>query len=400
MAPPGFLPPFGAPSGPKTATPSEADIDPGAHFLPRYLEGTRRIVALLPNQLPTLIPHECQPLSPGESVLIPLLGSTIHALNLIGLRVDELHTRMQDLGSQVANSLISPEIWDLCNSVSDLSCGVASPVLRPRPSSSVPPPPSYLSPGRPNRPSASLHPVVSHDAPPRAAAPPPRRSYTDVIHGSTSVFDQAFAANAAARRGKGKGKKSPPATTASKVATVVEAASLKGSPPFTSAATRLYASKNIPAPHPEHDLIRICWPDLTPSFLREANTSLHVSFKVLINNNGGVSLWVIDTSVPAASYSPFFDALTHKLNQSFPVRDNPWLPFRLAPTDLQFAIHGLPITAHTEDDDILCHLLPCIFNSQSVLISQARFINPERASRLHDEKAFSVMVQVPAEGGM
>ena len=104
MATPGFPPPFGAPSGPNTATPSEADIDPGARFLSCYLEGTRRIVALSPDQLPTLTPQECQTLSPGESVLLPLLCSTIHALNSIGLRVDELHTRMHDLGSLVANS--------------------------------------------------------------------------------------------------------------------------------------------------------------------------------------------------------------------------------------------------------------------------------------------------------
>ena len=108
MAMPGFPPPFGAPSGPNTATPSEADIDPGAHFLSRYLEGTRRIVALSPAELPTLNPQECQTLSLGESVLIPLLCSTIHAVNSIGLGMNELHTRMHDLGSLDANSLIWP----------------------------------------------------------------------------------------------------------------------------------------------------------------------------------------------------------------------------------------------------------------------------------------------------
>ena len=156
----------------------------------------------------------------------------------------------------------------------------------------------------------------------------------------------------------------------------------------------------MPAPHPERDLIRICWPDLAVSVLREANSGLPVSFKVFVNDNGAVSLTVIDTSVPAASYSPFFDALTHKLNQSFPVSDNPWMPFRLAPTDLQFAIHGLPIKAHPEEDAALCDLLqPSIFNSQSVLISKPRFLNPDRASPLRDKKAFSVVVQVPADDG-
>ena len=76
------------------------------------------------------------------------------------------------------------------------------------------------------------------------------------------------------------------------------------------------------------------------------------------------------------------------------------MPFRRAPTDLQFPIHGLPIKAHLEADDALCDLLqPSIFNSQTVLISKARFLNPDRASRLHDKKAFSVLVQVHAEDG-
>ena len=238
MATPGFPPPFGVSSGPNTATPSEANIDLGARFLSRYLEGTCRIVSLSAQQLSSLTPQECQSLSPGESVLLPLLCSTIHTLNSIGLRVDELHTRMHDLGSQVANSLIGPEIRDLCNSVSDLSCRVAPPVLRPTPSSSVPPPSPNPTTDRPNRSSAHPPPVVLRDIAHQTTAPPPGRSYADVIHGGTSEFDQAVAANAAARRGKGKGKGSPLATTTSKVATVVEAASSKGPPPLTSAARR------------------------------------------------------------------------------------------------------------------------------------------------------------------
>ena len=63
-------------------------------------------------------------------------------------------------------------------------------------------------------------------------------------------------------------------------------------------------------PHPKRDLIRIRWPNLAASVLREANSGLPVSFKVFVNDNGAVSLTVIDTSVPAASYSPFFDSLT------------------------------------------------------------------------------------------
>ena len=52
----GFPLPFGARSGPNTATPSEADIDPGARFLSRYLGGTRIIVSLSAHQIPRLPP--------------------------------------------------------------------------------------------------------------------------------------------------------------------------------------------------------------------------------------------------------------------------------------------------------------------------------------------------------
>ena len=267
-----------------------------------------------------------------------------------------------------------------------------SPPTPPPPHRPTPQP--HLRPAQPPQCPTSSGSPPGH--PPPTTAPPPSRSYADLIHGGTSEFDQAVATNAASRRGKGKG--SSPATTASKVATVVEAALPKGPPPLTSAARRFYAPRISPAPHPEGDLIGICWPDLAASVLREDNSGLPVSFKVFINDNGAVSLTVIDSSVPAAFYAPFFDALTHKLNQSFPVGNNPWLPFRLAPTYLQFAIHGLPIKAHQDDDIVFCDLLePSIFNNYSVLITKAGFLNPDLESRFCDKKAFSFVVQVPAD---
>ena len=246
MATPGFPPFFGTQSWPNTAIPSEADINPGARFLSRYLEEIRRILSLLAQQLPSPTTQECQSLSPRESVLRPLLCYTIQALNSIGARVDVLHTRMHDLGSQVANSLIGLEILDLRNSVSDLSRRVAPAVLRPTPPSSVPPPPPNPTSGRSNHTSAHPLPVVTRDTHYQTTTPPPSRSYANVIHGGTSELDQAVAANAGVRRGKGKCKESPPATTASKVATIVEATSPKGPPPFTSAARSFYAPRKSP----------------------------------------------------------------------------------------------------------------------------------------------------------
>ena len=61
---------------------------------------------------------------------------------------------------------------------------------------------------------------------------------------------------------------------------------------------------------------------------------------------------------------------------------------------------GLPSKAYSGDDAALCDFLqPSIFNAQSVHITKARFFNHDGGFRLRDKKAFSVMVQVPADDG-
>ena len=116
--------------------------------------------------------------------------------------------------------------------------------------------------------------------------------------------------------------------------------------------------------------------------LREANSQLPVSFKSFVNSKDAVTLSIVDTSVPAASYAPFFEALTSRLNESFPVADNPWQTFRLAPTDLQFAIHSLPLDAMPDDDALLASSLSTsIDNAKGFIIKGARYLNPDRQSR-------------------
>ena len=103
---------------------------------------------------------------------------------------------------------------------------------------------------------------------------------------------------------------------------------------------------------------------------------------------------VSDNSVPAAYFAPYFEALTNRLNQSYPVGDNPWLTFRLAPTSVQLAIHSLPVPFMPgNNEDLLPRLSESILNSKDVMILSARFLNPNRAARLL-KKAFSVVVNV------
>ena len=128
--------------------------------------------------------------------------------------------------------------------------------------------------------------------------------------------------------------------------------------------------------------------------LREENCSLPHPLKAIVNNRGSVTLIVVDTSGPATSYAPYFEALTTKLNQLFPVESNPWLPFRLAPTPVQLAIDSLPVDyMPLQDEDLSSYLSDSILNSTGVTISAARFLNPNRQSHM-EKYAYSVVVNV------
>ena len=212
--------------------------------------------------------------------------------------------------------------------------------------------------------------------------------------GGTSKFDQAARENMATK--KNRGKKNPTANTwATKVAEANKKASPPKAPaPIASAARRFFAPRSAPGPHPAAADLKAQLPDLAGSVLREANCSLPRSLKAIVNDRGSVTLIVVDTSVPAASYALYFEALTTKLNQSFPVGETPRLPFRLAPTSIQLAIHSLPVNYMPHpDEDMFSDHSESILNSNDVTISAARFLTPNRQSRM-EKRAYLVVVNV------
>ena len=128
--------------------------------------------------------------------------------------------------------------------------------------------------------------------------------------------------------------------------------------------------------------------------LREANCSLPRSRKAIINDTGTVTLIVVDTTVQAASYAQYFEAVPTKLNKAFPVTENPWLRFRLAPTSVQLAIHSLPINYMPyQDEGLFNYLSDCILTSKDITISAARFLNLNTQSCMV-KHAYSVVVNV------
>jgi len=381
-----------------SATSSVADCQPEDRHLHHFLLKTRQLTGLTAEQLPVPSLSEIGDVSLADSTILPLLCSLVHAMSAMGKEIEQLRLQTSDLESRVANCFPegvdhSTQLNQIQASLRDLSNRVAhlpptqAPVLppaqtsRPRPSA-VPAPPG-----------------PSTRAPPQRPTKESTQSYAAIV-GGTSEFDKGAREVLAARNNNNSNttrrkKNSATSTSATKVAAAAkEASSPRAPPPLASAARRFFAPRSSPAPHPDAADIKGHLPDLAASVLREANCSLPRSLKAIVNDRGSVTLIVVDTSVPGASNAPYFEALSTKLNQSFPVGPNPWLPFRLAPTSVQLAIHSLPVDYMPLQDEDLCNYLSdSIRNSKDVTISAARFLNPNRQSRV-EKRAYSVIVNV------
>jgi len=134
-------------------------------------------------------------------------------------------------------------------------------------------------------------------------------------------------------------------------------------------------------------------PDIMAAVLKEANCSLPLSLTASVNRNGAVTL-TGNAYTPSSAYSPFFDAMTKKLNQSFPVGNNPFLVFRDAPTSVELLIHNLPLSILPDKPaDLFPSLLESIGNAIDFPIFGARFLQSDPAKRA-EKRTPSVVVVV------
>jgi len=160
------------------------------------------------------------------------------------------------------------------------------------------------------------------------------------------------------------------------------------------ASRRFFAPRFNPAPHALAQRIAASFPDIAAATLTDSNCLLPKGFISKVNNRGAVSLTSTNRNTPAESYAPYFDALTRRLNQSFPVGDNPWLTFTQAPTTIQLAIHLIPTEVLPDDDDqLFTFITNSLHNAKGDTIGSARYLNQDRTARLSKE-ATSVVVSV------
>ena len=138
-------------------------------------------------------------------------------------------------------------------------------------------------------------------------------------------------------------------------------------------------------------------PDIMATVLKEANCDLPLAFTASINRNGAVTL-TTNPYTPSSLYSPFFDAMTKKLNQSFSIGKNPYQTFRPAPTHVELLIHSVPLFALSEDPaELFSSLLESIGKAIDVPIFGARFLQNDPVKR-ESKLTTSVVVAVnPAD---
>jgi hypothetical protein len=152
----------------------------------------------------------------------------------------------------------------------------------------------------------------------------------------------------------------------------------KGPSPLPTAERRFFAPRLFPLEHEDPVRMAATAPDIMAKVLRDANCPYPFSFTATVNAKGAVSLLCTDLYTPATAYSPYYEAMANKLNQAFPMGDNPHRPFRPAPNQVDLAIHRLPRSYMPPDqEDLLPALSLSISNAVGVTIFAARFLQPD-----------------------
>ena len=425
------LPPSAVPS---TRPPSVAPPSDHLIYMRNFLDET--LVKLgVNNTYPLPTDRELnQDISTGEALILPLLCSSINALASLLDKVDTLTNRLthiHDSVSSVANTVpnkeeITASLAPITSSVRDLSHRISTAPPRhphtsqppaphpPKPKNKPSPPPAPDDEGPtldPNFPRVDLvtnicygdlaafaksHPdswEASHFADGGySRIPKCVRGYLDPVCPRRSY---AVAASSSSR--KRMPKKASPSGVAA-LATPPSSSSSKP-PSLPAAARRFYAPRQTHTPHPDRDTIAATFPDMAAEVLRSSNCAFPLSFTVKVNSNGTVTLLGVDPSTPASDYSPFFSALAARLNKSFPVGTSAWLPFRPAPNENQFAIHGLPLRYLPSDPEgLFVYLKLAILNAKGLGITSARFLNPGPDARALKSASSVVVTTTPEEG--
>ena len=207
------------------------------------------------------------------------------------------------------------------------------------------------------------------------------------------MYAQAASGSGSGGRTKKTSKPPSPQQVASAAAPLVK----KGPPSLPGAQQHFFAPRLSPVPHLAAPTIAATFPDIAARVLRESNSLLPLGFSASVNIRGAISRTVTEKATTAASYAPYFESLTRTLYQSFPVGENPWAQFILAPTAGQLAIYALPLRfLHQDEEEPFPYLRQAILKDKATPILSARYLNTSRDSR-GTKQPTSVLVTVDSQ---
>jgi len=192
-----------------------------------------------------------------------------------------------------------------------------------------------------------------------------------------------------------KGDKGKKNATAAQVAASSKSSVPKRPPPLPAAQRHFFAPRTSPTLLNNSFIITATLPDIMAAVLKEANCSIPLSLTASVNRNGAVTLTANPYTLSSA-YLPIFDAMTKKLNQGFPVGDNPLQVFREAPTSVELLIHNLPLSIlPPESTDLFPSLLESISNAIDVPIFGARFLQSDPVKSAENRTTSAVVAVDP-----
>ncbi|KAH0603742.1 uncharacterized protein H6S33_007401 [Morchella sextelata] len=188
----------------------------------------------------------------------------------------------------------------------------------------------------------------------------------------------------------------PPSKKTAKAAVASAPGSAPKAKPLPSAHRRFFATRTTPSPIANAERLSATLPRLFGQALARSHQVAPVtSLTVTINNRGTVSVTAPPT-VPSTVYTPFFEALTTILNVEVASPENPYTTFRPAPTNVDLAIHGVPLY-ELPNQECLEEILPSALKlAVGITPSAVRFLNTDETSR-SSKATTSVIVSVTAE---
>ncbi|KAH8152688.1 uncharacterized protein LAJ45_03529 [Morchella importuna] len=191
----------------------------------------------------------------------------------------------------------------------------------------------------------------------------------------------------------------PPNTPSKKTAKTAQASAPGSSPKekaLPAAHRRFFATRITPSPITDAEKLSATLPRLFGLALARNNQTAPVtSLSVTINPRGTVSVTAPPT-VPSTVYAPFFEALTTILNVEVATPENPFTTFRPAPTNVDLAIHGVPLY-ELPNQECLEEILPSALRlAVGITPAAVRFPNTDESSRCA-KATTSVVVSVTAD---